>query len=135
MNNTTFLIAGLISILSGFVIGIVPMIGVVCVLVLVDLGTGIWAAIKTNERIESKKMRKTTYKLLAYFTIIVLCHSIDVFITSAFKLAVFTSSFIALNELYSVIENYSRITGNDIIAKMQEHISDAISKHKIKKEE
>lgn len=82
----------------------------------VDMITGISAAIKERQIIESNKLRKTVYKFLMYCTVIVLVHSIDteMIILVNLGLARICSAIICGIELYSILENCYRITGNTV---------------------
>lgn len=78
--------------------------------------TGISAAIKERQIIESNKLRKTVYKFLMYCTVIVLVHAIDteMIVLVNLGLARICSAIICGIELYSILENCYRITGNRV---------------------
>lgn len=86
------------------------------IFVAVDMITGISASIKERRIIESNKLRKTIYKLFMYCTVIVLVHGIDVEMISMIdlNLAKISSAIICGIELYSILENCYRITGNRV---------------------
>lgn len=82
----------------------------------VDMITGISAAVKERQIIESNKLRKTIYKLFMYCTVIVLVHAIDTEMITLVDLGLarICSAIICGIELYSILENCYRITGNTV---------------------
>lgn len=86
------------------------------IFVAVDMITGISAAIKERQIIESNKLRKTIYKLFMYCTVIVLVHAIDTEMMTLVDLGLarICSTIISGIELYSILENCYRITGNRV---------------------
>ena len=86
------------------------------IFVAVDMITGISAAVKERQIIESNKLRKTIYKFLMYCTVIVLVHSIDAEMITVVDLGLarICSAIICGIELYSILENCYRITGNRV---------------------
>lgn len=81
-----------------------------------DTITGISAAIKERQIIESNKLRKSVKKLCMYCMTIVLVHSIDSYmiIVVDLGLAKICASIICGIELYSIFENCYRLTGNRV---------------------
>lgn len=86
------------------------------IFVAVDMITGISASIKERQIIESNKLRKTIYKLFMYCTVIVLVHAIDTEMITLVNLGLarICSAIICGIELYSILENCYRITGNTV---------------------
>lgn len=86
------------------------------IFVAVDMITGISAAIKERQIIESNKLRKTIYKLFMYCTVIVLVHAIDTEMITVVNLGLarICSAIVCGIELYSILENCYRITGNRV---------------------
>lgn len=105
--------------ITAAVVGIVPALITVLVLVAVDFGTGIWAAVKNKVKIESHKMRKTAYKLLAYLSVILLAALIDGGVGFEFNLGSFVAGFLGLIELTSIVENFGKITGHDAFERLR----------------
>jgi len=122
INEQTFAIGIITGTITGALIGIVPALIVICVLVAFDLITGIWAAVKTKVKIESHKLRKTVFKLLSYLSIVTLSALIDGAITAEWRLSGFVGGFIAIVELMSIIENFGKITGNDLFERLKESL-------------
>lgn len=108
--------------ITAAVVDIVPALVSVLVLVTVDFGTGILAALKNKVKIESHKMRKTAYKLLAYLTLIVLGAIIDGGIGFNLNLGTFVAGYCALVESASIVENFGKITGHDAFEKLRDMI-------------
>lgn len=86
------------------------------VFVACDTITGICASIKERQIISSNKLRKTIVKLMMYSMTIVLCHAIDKSMITIVDigLAKMVAAIICGIELYSILENCYRITGNKV---------------------
>jgi len=81
-----------------------------------DTITGVWASIVERKIITSNQLRKTIVKLFLYSMTIILCHAIDVsmIVFVELGLARIVSAIICGIELYSILENCYRITGNKV---------------------
>ena len=81
-----------------------------------DFVTGISAAIKERQIITSNKMSRSIKKLLMYSMVIVLVHAIDddMFTFVNLGLARICATIICGIELYSILENCYRLTGNTV---------------------
>lgn len=122
ISDQTFALGIITGTITGALIGVVPALIVICVLVAFDLITGIWAAVKTKVKIESHKLRKTVFKLLSYLSIVTLSALIDGAITAEWRLSGFVGGFVAIVELMSIIENFGKITGNDLFERLKESL-------------
>ena len=71
------IIGKIIAVLLVFIAPIQAVIISITIFVFVDLITGIWAALKRNEAIESKKMRDSIGKWISYCLAIILSHMLD----------------------------------------------------------
>lgn len=110
----------------------------------VDMITGISAAVKERQIIESNKLRKTIYKLFMYCTVIMLVHAIDTEMITLVNLGLarICSAIICGIELYSVLENCYRITGNrvfkiltqSVLKKVENEIGVDLKKESLQKE-
>ena len=78
--------------------------------------SGIWAAKKRGEKLESKKLRASINKMTWYFMFIILAQGLDVKVIPFIDLhlASMVSAIICGVELYSVLENAYSITGNRV---------------------
>lgn len=81
-----------------------------------DFVTGISASIKENIPITSNKMSRTIKKLLMYCMVIVLVHAIDkdMLVIVDLGLAKISATIICGIELFSILENCYRLTGNKV---------------------
>lgn len=129
MSEQTFAVGIITGTITGALMGIVPALIVICILVLFDLITGIWASVKTKVKIESHKLRKTVFKLLSYLSITTLAGLIDGAITAEWRLSGFVGGFIAIVELMSVVENFGKITGNDLFEKLKNALGNKHEAH------
>lgn len=84
------------------------------VLVFTDLFTGVFAARKRGEKIDSKNMSRSISKIIFYFTAIILSRMVEIVFFPSIPVASITSGYIALIEFKSNMENISSITGLDI---------------------
>lgn len=98
---------------------------VVAMAVLCDTATGIWAARKVGEKISSRRLADIFPKLIVYFLIILLAHTIE----NVFKIDIgglSVRSLVALailgNELMSIDENLKKATGKGVFQKVIEAI-------------
>lgn len=85
------------------------------IFVMIDMVTGMIASSCEGKIITSKKWGKTIVKLFMYSTTISLLHGIDVdMLILPIGLAKICSTLICGIELYSILENFYRITGNKV---------------------
>lgn len=98
---------------------IVEMLLVMLTFLLIDTITGIWAAIKQHQKIESHKLRKTVYKIIWYTLAVVLSWVLEkTFSLTWSNLANLVCGFITFVELKSILENLTRITNEPIFTKI-----------------
>lgn len=84
-------------------------------LVVLDLITGVLAAHKRKEPIESNKLKKTVVKLLVYQLTIIVSYVTMLYLTGQdIPILKIVTSIIGLTELRSVLENLTVITNNNI---------------------
>ena len=81
-----------------------------------DFVTGVSASIKERKIITSNKLSRTIKKMLMYCMVIVLVHAIDKDMLTIvdFGLARICATIICGIELYSILENCYRLTGNQV---------------------
>lgn len=95
-------------------------------LVVVDMITGIWAALKSGQKISSAKLRHTVSKLLIYQIAIITAWLVETYMHLDFIPAVkLVSAMIGLVELKSVIENCNIISGQNIFKMLIEKLGSA----------
>lgn len=105
-----------------------------------DLVVGVWKAIKTGQRIRSRRMSDTITKLLLYQLAIMSGFLIETFIISELiPITKLIATVIAIIEFKSIIESIEAVTGKDlwskiktIIGRKSEDITDAMTDGKNK---
>ena len=84
-------------------------------LILVDLVTGIWAALKRKEKISSAVMRRTISKMLVYQLAIISGFMLETYILDGvLPVAKIVAGVIGMVEFKSILENSNKIVGGDI---------------------
>ena len=109
-------------------------------LVSADLVVGLWKAIKTKQRIRSRRMSDTVTKLLLYQLAIMSGFLIETFIISELiPVTKLIATVIAIIEFKSIVESIEAVTGKDlwskiktIIGRKSEDITDAMTDGKDK---
>lgn len=140
MNFLKYLTATLVAILAP----IKPLLFSVGFLVLADLATGIWAAYKRGEKIDSSALRRTITKIAVYQVAVVSGFLVQQYMLSdALPVSKIVASVIGLVELKSILENSDSILGyslfksvvaklgsdNDgIKAEIKKQVADAVDK-------
>lgn len=85
------------------------------VLILADLTTGIWAAIKRGEKVSSAAMRRTISKIFIYQLAVVTGFMLETYILdSVLPVAKIVAGVIGMVEFKSILENSNHIVGGDI---------------------
>jgi len=106
LTKVLLLITAFLAPISSIIFGVV-------FLVACDLITGVIAAFKKKEKITSSKLSRTISKLLVYFVTIVVCRIINEYLLFGADVVPLTSmvtSYIALTELKSILENLDKMT-------------------------
>ena len=109
-------------------------------LVAADLVVGVWKAIKTGQRIRSRRMSDTITKLLLYQLAIMSGFLIETFIISELiPITKLIATVIAIIEFKSIIESIEAVTGKDlwskikaIVGRKSEDLTDAMTDGKDK---
>ena len=99
--------------LMGFLVPIFSLLMATGILLFADLITGICAAKKKGEKIESKKMGRSITKCIFYYMAILLGHVMEVVFVNDLPIAKITAGIIATVEFKSNMENISVLTGLD----------------------
>ncbi len=85
------------------------------ILVIADMITGVWAAVKRGREIRSAGLRRTVSKLLIYEIAIIAGFVVETHLVSGLiPITKILGGVIGLVELKSVLENANAITGGDI---------------------
>lgn len=84
------------------------------IFILADMLAGMYASLKEGKILESHKMQRTVIKTITYSTSIILLHGIDMYLLTIADcgLARIGATIICGIELYSILENFYRATGN-----------------------
>ena len=86
-------------------------------LILADLITGIWAAIKRGEEINSSAMRRTISKMFVYQITVIGGFLLETYILSgSVPVSKIVAGVIGMVEFKSVLENSNVIVGDDVYA-------------------
>ena len=95
------------------------IVHVMLIFILIDFISGVWAAKKRKETLESRKFRKTLTKFLWYTIALILCYMMEkTFNLSWSNLSGIIGGFICFIELKSIFENITHITGEPIFMKI-----------------
>ena len=86
------------------------------IFIVVDLVTGVHASLLEGERMSSHGLQKTVLKFVMYSTAVFLLQGIDQYmiVFANCGLANIGATLICGIELYSILENFYRITGNKV---------------------
>lgn len=92
-----------------------------------DFITGVAAAVKRKEKITSRAMSRTVWKILCYQLAVISGFAMEQLLVDIFPVAKLAAAAIGLVEFKSLIENIKTITGVDlssILAKVQKRPGD-----------
>ncbi len=88
-----------------------------------DMVVGIWKALKTGQKIRSRRMSDTITKMLLYQLAIVSGFLIEKYIiTDILPIAKLIGSVIAIIEFKSIVESIESVTGQNLWTKIKEVI-------------
>lgn len=94
---------------------IMMVIITVGVLIMVDLITGIWAALKRGEKISSAAMRRTISKIVIYQVAVISGFMLETYILEGIlPVAKIVAGVIGMVEFKSILENCNMIMGGDM---------------------
>jgi uncharacterized membrane protein len=117
-------ISALLGTVVGFVAPIGPFIGLMVGLVISDLITGIRAAKKRGESINSKGFRRTLEKVGVYLVALLSAKGVQIVFVPALPLAYSVAFWVCVTEFKSILENVTTVTGTPI----WEHIKNLLKK-------
>ena len=78
-------------------------------LILIDSITGVYAAWTTKEVITSRKMLRSAFKVVVYGILLASSHVVEVVLPGTLFIEEIVSSFLALTEFISIIENAGKM--------------------------
>lgn len=85
-----------------------PLLGMLSTLVCIDFATGIWAAFKTGDAIQSRKAVRTAVKWTLYMLMISAAHLTESVAFGSWYLAEITIAFLGATEFISILENVGK---------------------------
>lgn len=100
------------------------------VFIVADMLSGMYASLREGSHLESRKMYKTVVKTVMYSTCVILLHAIDTYMLTLADcgLAKGGSTIICGIELYSILENFYRATGNRVFKMLTTFVLTKIEK-------
>ena len=107
-------ISYLLTFIVSFLTPIAPAMMTVGLLVFADTFTGIWAAKHKKQKITSHKLKRTISKVLLYNVSVITGFMIESYMIDFIPFVKIVLGAIATVEFYSLIENVSVVTGNNI---------------------
>lgn len=96
-------------------------------LILIDFITGVWASKMTNEKIVSAKIFRTAWKFALYFIVVSAGHFTEVVIDYDLFIDETIMGFLALTEMYSILENMNK-AGYEVPTNLVKTITSIIKK-------
>jgi phage-related holin len=95
------------------------MVNVMLIFLLIDLISGIWAAVKEKQQIQSAKLRRSITKFLWYTVAVMVAFMMETtFNLTWTNLANIIAGFICIVELISIFENITRITREPLFLRL-----------------
>jgi phage-related holin len=85
-------------------------------LVVADLVTGVQAARRRNEAVNSKGLRRSVLKFSMYCVAIIAAHTMQTVYFHTFPLVFGISAYISATELWSILENVGQVTGTNLLS-------------------
>lgn len=122
------LVFGLIAAVVTHLLPLKQFVAVTFVMVLFDLITGIQAAKKRGEKINSSGLRRTAVKFAMYCLAIVGGHSVAAVYFPTFPMVYAISCYICVAEFWSVLENVGTVTGIDVLSSVREQLGKILKK-------
>jgi phage-related holin len=108
--------------LALFFMDIYPALIAVGVLIFADTITGIWKAIRSKQKVESRRMGRIITKLLLYPLCIIVAKAAEDHLAPQIPFVKVTTGIVAVVEIKSIYENASVILGFDLWKKVKDVI-------------
>lgn len=106
--------------LLAFLMPIQPLIFTIGGLIIIDLVTGTCAAFKKKEKITSRRMADTIFKMIFYNIAVLSGFLLESLAGNAIPIVNIVATVIGTIELYSILENVSTMTNTDIVDRVKE---------------
>jgi sugar phosphate permease len=101
------------------------------VLVFIDMITGMWAASKRGENINSAAMRRTISKMLIYQLTVISGFLLETYILNGLlPVTKIVAGVVGMVEFKSILENASTVAGEDIVSLILEKLGSSNDKNK-----
>lgn len=100
---------------------------VVGFLIAADLILGIYAAIKNDIKIESRKLKHTVVKILVYQIVIISAFLCENYLAKAIPFINITLGYIAITEFKSIAENMGKINKQNFLKYLKTYINDRLN--------
>ena len=121
--HTGNIATGIFATVAGYFAPVKGMAIVMLSAIIIDLLSGVWAALVKREGIQSKKLWRTAYKILFAFVIVNLLHSVDIEMGfSGMATSKIAALFITGFEVWSILENAAVITDHPIFKALQKYM-------------
>jgi Bacteriophage holin family len=105
------------------------------ILIMADLVTGIWAALKRGEKVSSAAMRRTVSKMFIYQLAVICGFMLETYILDGIvPVAKIVAGVIGMVEFKSILENSNHIVGGDLFKIVIAKLGSDNDTNKIKKE-
>lgn len=109
-----------------WLIPITTFVGVVLMLVVVDLITGIQAAKTRKQAVHSRGLQRTTIKFTMYTAAILAAHAVEHTFFKGFPMVFSISAYIAVTEFWSILENVGTVTGTNVLEVVREKLTEFV---------
>jgi len=97
-----------------FLAPVKPLMIAIGALIVIDLILGVWAALKSKEKITSRGLSRTIAKVIAYQLAIISSHIMETYFAQGVPIVKIVSGLIAVTEFKSILENVNKMTGVNI---------------------
>jgi phage-related holin len=122
--------AAALAVFLSFMAPIWPFVFLAFVLVLADLFSGIQAAKKRGQKINSRGLFRSLEKFALYFVVITVAEHMRVIFFPPIPITQVVSFGICVTEFFSLVENVETVTGVNIIRRLKEIIPGLTPKEK-----
>jgi phage-related holin len=110
------LLGGAIGMVLSFVAPIAPFFWLAIGLVIADTITGILAARRRGEKINSRGFSRVLSKIVVYMVSIIACYGVETVLKIPGHVTYVAVGAIAATEVMSILENQRKVTGTNIAA-------------------
>lgn len=105
----------LLIVIGSILAPVQPMLISAASFIILDLLTGVAAAIKQKEKLTSAGLQRTVVKLFVYGTVIVLGFVAQTYLVKDIQIVNLITSYVGLTELVSIAENINILGGGNLL--------------------